>query len=100
MHGRRRYDLGTWKLYLGWIGEISTTELRSGVRSSWQDRGPVYRDEDEFCFGDSERFIVKHLTEGQVLEAAVRAVQCLNSVNRNHRRMIPRAFKRVEGELV
>lgn len=93
------YDLGDWRMDFG-PGTIHAhaTELRSGVRKSWNGNYPVYRlGGSSFCFGDRQFEIDEHLAKGQFLEAMALSVECICSVNREHREQIPRAFKEVQA---
>lgn len=92
------YDLGDWRIEIGAsTSEIDALEIRSGVRNSWDDGEPVYRlDEDSFCFGEREDIINEHLQKGQYLEALAITVECLNGVNKEDRKSIPDAFRKVK----
>ncbi|HVX24570.1 MAG TPA: hypothetical protein VG992_04510 [Candidatus Saccharimonadales bacterium] len=88
------YDLGDWQMDFGSHQMLKAVCLRSGVRRDWTGGYPAYRIErNVFCFGDRHYLIEEHLAKGQYLEAMALAVECLNSVNKEHLTYIPSAFE-------
>jgi hypothetical protein len=106
-YNKRTYDLGDWEIDIGADTRyIKASCVRSGLNPGWRNGSyPAYRLGDgSFCFGDRTEVIDEHLIKGQYLEAVALAVECLNGVNKEHRSLIPEAFKpiiekkEVEGE--
>lgn len=94
------YDKGDWELrIIPGRHRIWSREIRKGITKTWREekgRGeyPDYRMSDgSYCFGDTQTSIDNNIVNGQVLQAIELAVTCINSVNKDDRRRIPRALK-------
>jgi uncharacterized membrane protein YciS (DUF1049 family) len=97
-HSGTLYDIGDWELSVTMTG-VRGHEARSGVRSDWKGSYPVYRyGRGEFCFGRRQYQIDDWARSGDLLEAAVIAIESLNSVNPEDRKKIPKAFKKASDK--
>jgi len=92
------YDLGDWRIDIGpTTVHLTAYEIRSSVRRGWRGHYPVYRNgDDTFCFGNRRTEINDHLQRGHYLAAMALAVECLNTINPDHRDDIPLTFPRYE----
>lgn len=90
----KRYDLGDWKLLVT-DKRVDAYEVRSGIRTGWSMYDyPAYRyGEGKFCFGMRHPEMNERCKSGHLLEAAIIAVECLNSVNDEDLKKVPQAFK-------
>lgn len=90
-----RYDLGDWKLLVT-DKRVEAYEVRAGTRSSWpMYEYPAYRyGGDSFCFGQRHPEMNDRCRSGHLLEAAILAVDCLNSVNDDDLKRVPKAFEK------
>lgn len=97
----KRYDLGDWKLLVTDCS-VDAYEIRKGTRPEWPTyEYPAYRyGNGRFCFGQRHPEMNDRCQSGHLLEAAIIAVECLNSVNDADLKKVPKAFMRVpeQGE--
>lgn len=89
-----RYDLGDWKLLVT-DKHVDAHEVRSGIRAGWSMyEYPAYRyGGGKFCFGQRHPEMNERCMSGYLLEAAIIAVECLNSVNDEDLKKVPKAFE-------
>jgi hypothetical protein len=92
-HEGKHYDLGDWKLLVT-DKSVDASEVRSGIRAGWSMyEYPAYRyGQGSFCFGQRHLEMNDRCRSGHLLEAAIIAVECLNSVNANDLKKVPKAF--------
>lgn len=90
-----RYDLGDWKLLVT-DSQVEAHEIRKGTLPEWPPyEYPSYRyGQGRFCFGTRHPEMNDRCQSGHLLEAAIIAVECLNSVNEKDLKKVPKAFKR------